>query len=195
MADLSHLMGPLSARAGGNCELCGTADSLAPQPVAPMPSPALERCVLLCQTCAGQLSPDATLDMKHWYCLQESAWSQEPAVQVQAWRLLQRLRTQGWAQDLLDQLYIEDETLAWAREGLEDAEDAVSPTVDSNGAVLADGDCVTLIKDLDVKGAGFTAKRGTLVKNIRLSDDPELIEGRVNKTSIFLKTCFLKKAT
>ncbi len=50
------------------------------------------------------------------------------------------------------------------------------------------------IKDLDVKGAGFTAKRGTLVKDIRLADDPELIEGRVNKTVIYLRTEFLKKA-
>ena len=52
---------------------------------------------------------------------------------------------------------------------------------------------MTLIKDLDVKGAGFTAKRGTVVKNIIVGDDPEHIEGRVNKTKIYLKTCFLKK--
>ena len=66
--------------------------------------------------------------------------------------------------------------------------------MDSHGAELKSGDSVTLIKDLDVKGAGFTAKRGTLVKDIRLADDPELIEGRVNKTVIYLRTEFLKKA-
>jgi protein PhnA len=67
--------------------------------------------------------------------------------------------------------------------------------VDSNGAVLMDGDSVTLIKDLDVKGANFTAKRGTLVKSIRVGDDPTHVEGRVNKMSIMLKTCFLKKVS
>jgi protein PhnA len=60
--------------------------------------------------------------------------------------------------------------------------------------VLVDGDAVTLIKDLDVKGANFTAKRGTLVKGIRLTDDPALVEGRVNGIAIYLKTAFLKKA-
>ncbi len=67
-------------------------------------------------------------------------------------------------------------------------------TRDSNGTILSDGDSVTLIKDLEVKGGGFTAKRGTLVKGIRLTDDPGLVEGRVNKMAIYLKTEFLKKA-
>ena len=71
---------------------------------------------------------------------------------------------------------------------------AAPRTVDSNGAPLADGDSVTLIKDLDVKGTSFVAKRGTLVKGVRLTDNPEHVEGRVNKVSIVLKTCFLKKA-
>ena len=83
-----------------------------------------------------------------------------------------------------EQLYLEEETLEWAQEGLPDA-DAVA-TVDSNGAALADGDSVTLIKDLNVKGGGFTAKRGTLVKGIRLTDNPEHVEGRVNKQTIVL---------
>ena len=59
---------------------------------------------------------------------------------------------------------------------------------DSNGTILSNGDSVTLIKDLKVKGTSVTLKRGTLVKNIRLTDDAEEIEGLV------LKTCFLKKA-
>jgi protein PhnA len=66
-------------------------------------------------------------------------------------------------------------------------------TFDSNGIELKDGDSVQIIKDLDVKGAGFVAKRGTLVKNITLTSNPEHIEGKVNKTKLVLKTCFLKK--
>lgn len=60
--------------------------------------------------------------------------------------------------------------------------------------VLRDGDSVTLIKDLEVKGGGFTAKRGTLVKGIRLTGNPKNIEGKVNKMQLVLKTEFLKKA-
>ena len=59
---------------------------------------------------------------------------------------------------------------------------------------MAEGDAVTLIKDLNVKGAGFTAKRGTMVRRIQLTDDPAYVEGKVNGTQIVLKTCFLKKA-
>jgi len=66
---------------------------------------------------------------------------------------------------------------------------------DSNGAVLEAGDTVTLIKDLNVKGAGFTAKRGTAVRNISLvADNPGHIEGRVNGQQIVILTQFVKKS-
>ena len=66
---------------------------------------------------------------------------------------------------------------------------------DSNGTILNNGDSVTLIKDLKVKGTSVTLKRGTLVKNIRLTDDVEEIECNANKVKgLVLKTCFLKKA-
>jgi protein PhnA len=65
---------------------------------------------------------------------------------------------------------------------------------DSNGAVLAEGDSVQVIKDLKVKGTSSTLKRGTLIKNIHLTADPEEIECRVEKIKgLVLKTCFLKK--
>lgn len=66
---------------------------------------------------------------------------------------------------------------------------------DSNGAELQEGDSVLVIKDLKVKGASITLKRGTLVKNIKLTDKEDEIEGRVEKQGVIvLKTCFLKKA-
>ena len=67
---------------------------------------------------------------------------------------------------------------------------------DSNGTRLADGDSVTLIKDLKVKGSGgVTLKRGTLVKNIRLTGDPDEIEANVEKVrGLVLRTEFVKKA-
>lgn len=68
-------------------------------------------------------------------------------------------------------------------------------TRDSNGTLLADGDNVTLIKDLKVKGTSVTLKRGTLVKGIRLTDDPGEIECRVEKVKgLVLRTEFVKKA-
>ena len=68
-------------------------------------------------------------------------------------------------------------------------------TRDSNGTQLQDGDTVTLIKDLKVKGTSVTLKRGTVVKGIRLTGDPEEVECRVEKVKgLVLKTCFLKKA-
>lgn len=65
---------------------------------------------------------------------------------------------------------------------------------DSNGNLLADGDTVTVIKDLKVKGSSDVIKRGTTVKNIRLTDDPAEIDCRVNKTAMVLRTEFVKKA-
>ena len=66
---------------------------------------------------------------------------------------------------------------------------------DSNGTTLADGDSVTVIKDLKVKGTSITLKRGTMIRNIRLTDDEEQIECNADKVNgLVLKTCFLKKA-
>jgi len=91
-------------------------------------------------------------------------------------------------------LYLDYETQAWAEAGDADAEDAPEH-LDSNGAALGAGDTVTLIKDLNVKGASFTAKRGTAVRGISLVvDNPKHIEGRVNGQQIVILTEFVRKA-
>ena len=64
---------------------------------------------------------------------------------------------------------------------------------DSNGAELLDGDSVTVIKDLKVRGSSMVIKRGTKVKSIRLTDDPEEVDCKIDGSSIVLKTYFLKK--
>lgn len=64
---------------------------------------------------------------------------------------------------------------------------------DSNGAELSDGDSVTVIKDLKVKGSSMVIKRGTKVKSIRLTDEPTEVDCKIDGSSIVLKTCFLKK--
>ncbi len=66
-------------------------------------------------------------------------------------------------------------------------------TKDSNGTELSDGDSVQVIKDLKVKGTSSTLKRGTSYKNIRLTFKDGEIECGKGKSTIVLKTCFLKK--
>jgi len=185
----------LNERSNSTCELCGATDNLSVFEVPPVKEPNSDKSVLVCETCLAQLEKNSEMDSNHWRCLNDSMWSQIPAVQVTAFRLLTRLaKTEGWALDLLDMLYLEDDTKAWADYGVaaDDIEE-VAPTRDSNGAILVAGDNVTLIKDLDVKGGNFTAKRGTPVRNISLTDNPEHIEGRVNGVRIVLLTCYLKK--
>ena len=187
----------LQTRADNKCELCEGTSELAPHEVPPTNGGDVDRAVLLCSTCRPQVNGEEPLDGKHWFCLNGAIWSEVPAVQVVSYRLLQQLASESWAADLLGQAYLEESVLAWAQEGggADAGGDAV-PTLDSNGAPLADGDSVTLIKDLDVKGTNFVAKRGTLVKNIRLiPDDPDNVEGRVNKIALVLKTKFLKKSS
>ncbi len=66
---------------------------------------------------------------------------------------------------------------------------------DSNGTKLSEGDSVTVIKDLKVKGWSTVLKRGTMICNIHLTDDPDEIEGRTDKVKgLVLRTEFLKKA-
>ena len=183
----------LTERSGGKCELCGSMEDLSVLEVAPSDGSA-ERSILVCKICREQIENPQKMNPNHWYCLNESVWSAEPAVQVTAYRMLKRIVSEGWPQDLLDMLYLEPEIQVWADAESESGGDEREPTRDTNGTVLNEGDSVTIIKDLEVKGAGFTAKRGTVVKNIHLTDNPEQIEGRVNGVKIVLLSKFLKKA-
>ncbi len=79
-------------------------------------------------------------------------------------------------------------------ERTEDSAEDLVTTKDSNGTVLSNGDAVSLIKDLKVKGSSIVLKRGAVMKNIRLTDDPEEVECKDGRTTVVLKTCFLKKA-
>lgn len=186
----------LHARSESKCELCGTTENLSVYEIPPSSNGSPDECVLLCATCREQIEHPEKVDVNHWRCLNDSMWSQVPAVQVMAWRMLTRLSSEGWPQELLDMMYLDDETLAWAKATGEGAsDDDTVRHVDSNGAVLEAGDTVTLIKDLNVKGANFTAKRGTAVRGISLvADNPEHIEGKVNGQQIVILTKFVKKA-
>lgn len=166
------------------CDLCANDAPLTPFDVTGGPDGAVAQ---LCATCSGQVTGE--LDPNHWRCLATSMWNETPAVQVLSARLLSRLSDQDWARDLSEQLWLDDETQAWV-----DAAPAVSAHKDSNGAPLVAGDTVVLVKDLPVKGAGFTAKRGTAVRNISLVlENAEHIEGRVEGQRIVILTKYVKR--
>ncbi|TYC49241.1 PhnA domain protein [Rhodobacterales bacterium] len=188
----------LRERASNACELSGSTENLTVLDVGPDADGSAGTAILVSSALTGQITGADEIDPKQWHCLNESAWSTVPPVQVTAYRLLSRMPGEGWARDLLDMLYLDEETLAWAKAGLEGSSDNADDGVvhkDTHGAVLAAGDTVTLIKDLKVKGASFTAKRGTAVRNISLvADNAEQIEGRVNDQRIVILTEFVKKA-
>lgn len=178
-------------RSNNQCELCGSTENL---DVLNIGDGSVEQSLYACETCRTQIANPETLDANHWRCLNDSMWSETPAVQVMSYRLLQALGNQ----ELLEMMYLEDDLKAWADSGKLNTsgtdEAGVVVHRDSNGTILAEGDTVTLIKDLDVKGAGFTAKRGTIVKNIHLTDDAKFIEGKINGTQIVLVTAYMKKS-
>ena len=167
----------LILRAANLCEFCGAADGLDAVAVPPAGD------VLLCPLCRGE--EDAPSG--HWRCLEGAAWSDLPAVQLAVWRKLGTL-DQPWASEAREGMALSPNVQGWT-------EIAAAVTHrDSNGAVLAQGDTVVLIKDLPVKGAGFTAKRGTAVRGISLvADNAAHIEGRVEGQRIVILTEFVKK--
>ena len=185
----------LRKRSGNKCELCGSEESLSGYEVAPEPHYHEDASAWLCGKCVAQLEKKEELDATHWACLSGSMWSEVPAVQVLAWRLLNRLRNETWAMEFLDMMYLDDDKLQWAKAtGDHENDSAVTLHRDSNGAVLKTGDSVVLTKSLDVKGSTLNAKMGTIVKNIRLvEDNTEQIEGKIEGQTIVILTKYVRK--
>lgn len=183
----------LIARSGGKCELCQKEGELVVYRV--LPDTYADHEAMICASLIGQIEGTEPLNADDWRFLPDTMWSEVPAIQVLAWRMLNRLKSESWAADALDILYLDDETLEWAKalgEQPEAGERMVH--VDSNGNILQDGDSVVITKTLDVKGSSLNAKLGTVVKNIRLvADNPEQIEGRVEGQLIVILTKYLRK--
>lgn len=182
----------LEARSESKCELCSSTDQLSAFTVAPKKGDQTEDQIVTCATCLTQIENPDQIEINHWRCLNESMWSPVPAVQVMAYRLLNQLNSEKWAQDLLGMIYLDEETMEWAQTGA----DAALVHKDCNGNILKAGDTVTLIQDLNVKGSSLTAKRGTAVRRIRLDpDNAEYIEGKVDGQNIVIVTKFVKKSS
>ena len=189
------LLDTLNERSGSACELCTATDNLTIYEVPPVSAAGVDGSLLVCKTCITQIENPDTTDPTHWRCLNDSMWSEHQAVKVVAWRMLSRLKKEGWPQDLLDMMYLEDDVLEFAKatgEGVAESDKIIHR--DANGVILESGDSVVLVKDLKVKGSSMVAKQGTPVRNIRLDrDNDKYIEGKVGGTQIVIITDYVKK--
>ncbi|WP_316806714.1 PhnA domain-containing protein [Pedobacter agri] len=189
------LVQELQIRSGNQCELCTSENTLSVYEVPPASNANSDNSILVCKTCLDQIEKTEQINPEHWRVLTETMWSEFAPVQVVAWRILSRLRNEGWASDSLDILYLDDETLDWAKKtGDHESDGTVEFHQDSNGTRLYEGDTVVLVKTLDVKGSTLSAKLGSVVKNIRLvHDNTEQIEGKVEGQTIVILTKYLRK--
>lgn len=170
-------------RADNKCEICKNENTLNLFKVEPK-----DEEILLCDICKTQITDTSKINESHFHCLNDTMWSDIDAVKVITYRLFKAMGKI----DKLEEMYLEDDIKSWAND-ISSPKD-VKIHRDVNGVILNNKDTVSVIKDLPVKGAGFTAKQGTQVRNISLVvDDETHIEGRVNGVKIHLKTCFLKK--
>jgi protein PhnA len=189
------LLEDLQARSGNQCELCAATDTIKIYDVKPVSTGGIDGSLLACENCIDQIDNPENTVSNHWRCLNDSMWSEHRAVQAVAWRMLSRLKKEGWPKDLLDMLYLEDDTLKWAKEtgeGLDESEKIIHRDV--NGTILQAGDSVVLVKDLKVKGSSLVAKQGTAVRRISLdNENAEFIEGKVGPTQIVIITKYVKK--
>ena len=185
----------LQIRSQHSCELCKATETLSIYTVQPSKNINLTDSIYACQTCISQIEDSNLINSNHWRCLNDSMWSEFLPVQVMAWRMLNRLLSAGWSQDLLDMMYLDDDSLAWAK-ALGDGVDEAAKLIhrDVNGVVLEAGDSVVLIKDLKVKGTSMVAKQGTAVRRIALDHENETyIEGKIDGKHIVLITQYVKK--
>ena len=181
----------LKDRSGSVCEISGSDENLVAYLIEPKTEETPENCILISQKLKYQIENPDTTDSNDWRGLSDSMWNENLPVQIVSWRMHARLKNM----DMLEMMYLDEDALEWAKatgEADDDEEKIIHK--DSNGHILNDGDSVVLIKDLDVKGANFTAKRGAAVHNIKLVwDNPEHIEGRVENQHIVILTQYVKK--
>ena len=181
----------LKDRSGSVCEISGSDENLVVYLVEPKTEDIPENCILIAKALKDQIEKPETTNANDWRGLSDSMWNENLPVQIVSWRMHARLKNM----DMLEMMYFDEDALEWAKAtGEADDDEGKIIHKDSNSNILLDGDSVVLIKDLDVKGATFTAKRGAAVHNIKLVwDDPNLIEGRVENQNIYILTQYVKK--
>lgn len=176
-----------------NCQLCKATGDLSIYKVSPENREGNE--IAVCAACRDELLKTDQPDSQYWRFLTEAMWSEIQSVQVISWRILNKLRDHNWAMDCLDMLYLDDETLQWAKlDNESETQQPVEVHRDSLGNELQTGDTVVLTRTLDVKGSSLNAKMGTVVKNIRLvADNTDQVEGKIEGQTIVILTKYLRK--
>ena len=182
----------LEERSNNECELCNQNDTaLQAYAIPPKDDSSTDSQIVSCTTCLDKIKANDFSDTDYWRFTTGTIWSEVPAVQAMSYKILTKLKEADWAGETLESVFLEENIIEWAN-----AEDelAQEPHKDTFGALLETGDNVVLVQNLNVKGTSFTAQKGTVVKNIRLvRDDSTHIEGKVNGTSIYILTKYVKK--
>ena len=185
----------LQTRSLNSCELCKTTENLNIYTLEPSQGVNFSDSVYACFSCVSQIEDSSLIDHNHWLCLNDSMWSELSAVQVISWRMLTRILSSGWSQDLLDMMYLDVDALEWAKalgDGVEEAVKVIHRDV--NGVILEPGDSVVLVKDLKVKGSSIVAKQGVAVRRISLDhENANYIEGKIDGQHIVIITKYIKK--
>ena len=136
----------LQDRSNNQCELCTSKENLSQYTIPPSLNENVANDILVCKNCLDQIEGNTEMDVNHWRCLNDSMWSEHVAVQIMVWRMLKRLRNEGWPKDLLDMMYLDDEALALARAtGEHEEELAKIIHRDVNGVILWFQVCLAVI--------------------------------------------------
>ena len=182
-------------RSNNSCELCSTPDeNLQAYAVPPKNNDSIDNQVVLCTNCYNKITASDYTDTSHWRCLTGSIWNETPAVQALSYKILGKLKSEDWASETLESVFLDESVTEWAN-----AEDELAASVvvhkDSYGVVLETGDTVILTQNLNVKGANFIAPKGTTVRKIRLvPDNAEQIEGKIEGDTIVILTKYVRKS-
>ncbi|MES2657386.1 MAG: phnA protein [Verrucomicrobiota bacterium] len=108
----------LARRAKSKCELTGAAGvSLRPYEVPPVgEDPDIDKTLLVSEACLEVLEHPARLKGREWQILAETVWSELPATQVVAWRMLNQLaKTEDWAREVIEEVFLDEEVEEWAK--------------------------------------------------------------------------------
>ena len=148
------LVNELKSRSFNSCELCKTTENLKIYTLQPSRGINSSDSIYACSFCISQIEDSSLISPNHWRCINDSMWSEFSAVKVISWRILNRIVSSGWSQDLIDMMYLDDDDLEWAK-ALGDGIDEEIKLIhrDVNGIILNSGDSVVLVKDLKVKGS------------------------------------------
>jgi protein PhnA len=186
----------LKTRCNNLCELCSETDNnLHVYTIPPKTEDIEDNQTVLCSNCYNRIVSLNYEDANYWRFLTGSIWSEVKAVQTLTYKILSKLNAEDWASESIESVALDEDVINWAN-----AEDELEASKlihkDAYGVQLANGDTIILTQNLNIKGASFTASKGTVVRKIKLvADNDEQIEGKIEGDTIVILTKFVRKST